>query len=127
MARILLVEDDPLVRETLQRALAAAGHDLQVAVDGREALTLLEQSAYDLLITDIIMPDTDGIETIIHARRTHPAMPLIAISGGGRVGASDFLGAARKLGASATLAKPFRPTQLLEIVDRLLAGPAAPL
>lgn len=119
MARLLLVDDDPLVRETLDIALKRAGHEVSTASNGREALVLLGGDRFDAMIVDIFMAEFDGIETIIEARRRKQSVPMIAISGGGRTTGGDFLAMAQTLGADAILAKPFLPRQLVELVARL--------
>lgn len=124
MARLLLIDDDSLVRQTLQLALARAGHAVFAAENGREGLAVLDREAVDLVITDIIMPEGEGIETILEIRRRAPAIPIIAISGGGRTGHLDFLGIAQMFGATSVLAKPFTPAVLIASVERCLAADA---
>ena len=115
MARLLIVEDDRLLRETISHTLEAAGHEVRAAPDGVQALKLYRQRPADLIVTDIIMPNQDGIETIRALRRLDPAVPIIAISGA--VAAFDVLGAAAKLGATRTLRKPIRRAALLAAVE----------
>jgi DNA-binding response OmpR family regulator len=117
MARILLVDDDAIVRETIQYVLLAEPHDVAVAQDGRTALDLFRQSFFDLVITDIIMPEKDGIEIIREMREMRGTIRILAISGGGRIGNTDFLRIAEKLGADAVVAKPFDPDDLIERID----------
>lgn len=121
MARILIIDDEDELRSMLRRMLEQAGHEVTEAVNGAEGIELYERDRPDLIITDIIMPEKEGVETIIALRRADPNLPIIAISGGGRLEATDFLTMARKLGARRTLAKPFRRDQLLEAVDECLA------
>ncbi|MCH8036471.1 MAG: response regulator [Proteobacteria bacterium] len=121
MARILIIDDEDELRSMLRRMLEQAGHEVTEAVNGAEGIELYERDRPDLIITDIIMPEKEGVETIIALRRADPDLPIIAISGGGRLEATDFLTMARKLGARRTLAKPFRRDQLLEAVDECLA------
>ena len=125
MARILLVDDDAAVRQTLLTGLRAAGHDVVDVADGLKALAAMKQGAFDLVVTDIVMPNADGIETILKLRRLQPDLPLIAMSGGGRAGDGEYLGIATKFGAVATLAKPFSPRRLVELVASVLAGARA--
>ncbi len=89
--------------------------------NGAIGIEIYERDAPDLIITDIIMPEKEGVETIIALSRADPALPIIAISGGGRLDATDFLTMAKKLGARHTLTKPFRRDQLLEAVSECLA------
>lgn len=125
MAKILLVEDDNLVREFLIKVLRAAGHDVVASAEGNKALAVLDQGQIDLVITDILMPDRDGIETIREIRRLAPTLPVIAISGGGREQWSDVLRIASTFGATETIAKPFAPRDLLASVERLIAARVA--
>ena len=122
MARILLADDDPLVRETLRHALESSGHDVVEASNGTKALAAFEAHVIDLVITDIVMPETEGIETIIELRRRRPDLKIIAISGGSGVNDVDYLGLARKFGAREVLSKPFRKSQILAAVDGALAS-----
>jgi DNA-binding response OmpR family regulator len=121
LATILVIDDDQNVRVTLRRILASAGHDVHEAGDGDSGLALCSEIAPALVITDILMPEKEGIETIRELKRAHPSVRIIAISGGGRSGIMDFLDMARQLGADDALQKPFRRAELLAVVDRLLA------
>lgn len=125
MSKILVIDDDPLVRNTIGRILRRQGHEPVMAADGRQGLDLFRREQPELIITDIIMPDIEGIETIRAICRLRPGARIIAISGGGRLGNMDFLALAGKLGACETLAKPFTPAALLERIARCL-GVAAP-
>jgi YesN/AraC family two-component response regulator len=125
MANILIIDDEELVRLTLQQILEEAGHVVREAADGAEGIRLYQESPADLVVTDIIMPDTEGIETIIQLRKHDPAVNIIAISGGGRVRNLDFLDVAEKFGAARVLAKPFEEEELLEAVDECLGQTAA--
>ncbi len=121
MARILIIDDEDELRILLRQMLEHAGHDVTEAVNGAEGIELYERDLHELIITDIIMPEKEGVETIIALRRTDPELPIIAISGGGRLDATDFLTMAKKLGARHTLTKPFRRDQLLDAVSECLA------
>lgn len=125
MARILLIDDDELIRITLSRSLTDAGHLVTLAGDGAEGLDKFARAPFDLVITDIIMPEREGIETIIKLRQHKERIAVIAISGGGRQGNLDFLKAAREFGADSTLSKPFTGPELLAAVDAALSKPAA--
>src|ERR1700686_4301707 len=114
MARILLVDDDPMVRETIRHILVADAHDVAIAPDGKTALELFRKSYFDLVVTDIIMPEKDGIEVIKEMREMRGTARILAISGGGRIGNTDFLKIAEKLGADAVVAKPFDPDDFIE-------------
>jgi len=120
-ANILVIDDDAIVRRTLQEILESEGYQVTCAENGRYGLAAFERRRPDLVITDIIMPDQEGIETIVHLRKVWPEGPIIAISGGGRIGNVDFLQMAERIGADAILAKPFEPEELLSHVARCLA------
>jgi YesN/AraC family two-component response regulator len=119
---ILVVDDEPMVREGLKLALEMEGYAAITASDGNEALKLVERNKPNLIITDIIMPDRDGIEVICSVRKKNPDIKIIAISGGGRISASDHLRAASQLGANAILAKPFTTDQLLNEIRKIFAA-----
>lgn len=120
MARILIVDDEDLVRLTLRQFLERAGHEVFEAGDGNEGLRQIEVCRPELVISDIIMPDREGIETIHKIRQDYPAVKIIAISGGGRIGATDFLEIAARVGADRTLAKPFTRDILIDAVNQCL-------
>lgn len=121
MARILVVEDDPQVRRMLRFTLMRAGHEVAEAANGAEGLRLCDEAAPDLIVTDIIMPEMEGLETIKRLHDQRPALPVIAISGGGQVAPQGYLDLARKLGAREAFTKPVDRDALLEAVNRLLA------
>lgn len=120
MARIVLIDDDEDVRRTLVRMLETAGHEVHEAADGDSGLELSIRVDPQLVITDILMPEKEGIETIMTLKRDHPSLRIIAISGGGRSGGMDFLDIARSLGADEVLQKPFRRAELLDLIKRLI-------
>jgi len=122
MTRILLIDDDEHLRATLTIALKRAGHDVHVAADGEIGLDFLMEHEVDILITDILMPVKEGIETIIEVRKCYPDLKIVAISGGGRSGNVGFLQMAKKLGASEALSKPFAMKALVDCVEELTAG-----
>jgi DNA-binding response OmpR family regulator len=120
MARILLVDDEVGLLGLLETVLQMDGHEVVTAQNGREALAAAADPAIQLVITDLIMPDTEGIETIVTLRKSRPELPIIAMSGGGRGSASDYLEIAEAVGASATLAKPFATHVFLDAVNTAL-------
>ena len=124
MARILVIDDEQMLRRTLRALLERAGHEVVDAEDGNQGLALFNTQRPDLVLTDIIMPNREGVETIGEMRRQAPDLPIIAMSGGGRRGGDLFLTLAERLGASATLTKPIRQAVLLAAVDACLK-PAA--
>ncbi len=120
MSRILIVEDDTNLRMILQNIVVQAGYSVLTAADGSEALNHIYQDPPQLVITDIIMPETEGIELILSLRKLFPDIPIIAISGGGQLGADYYLDMAREFGADITLAKPFDKQTLLAAIESLL-------
>ncbi len=123
MAKILLVDDDEQFRRMLQRTLERAGHSVVPASNGQEALDLFESAAPDLVLTDLIMPEREGLETILALRKRWNFSRIIAMSGGGRGAAEDYLLAARQLGVGSTLAKPFATGDLLNALNTALSAP----
>ena len=116
---ILLVDDDADLRSLLERVLLRAGLVVHSAGDGRQAIKLLARETFDLVVTDIIMPDVEGIELILKIRRDHPKLPIIAMSAGGRLKADGYLKMAQSFGANQILEKPFPIDVLLTEVRRL--------
>ncbi len=120
VTRILLVDDDGFFAKLTAAMLAPA--EVQIAKNGAEGLDLMKRESFDLLITDLLMPEKDGIETILEIRRVNETLPILAISGGGKYGArGELLRMAQRLGATATLQKPFSREQLIAAVDQCLA------
>ena len=124
--RILLVDDDELLRGTLHQILVRAGYDVDDASNGKVAVREYRRQRCDVVITDIVMPDKEGLGTIRELRRVDPNVKIIAISGGGLGKAGDYLGIAQMLGAVRTLAKPFLPETLLAMIAEVLADPDTP-
>lgn len=122
MARVLLVDDNEEVRRAMTRALARMGHEVTPAPDGRAALMTLEGDPHDLVITDINMPEMDGIELIMKVAERWPSVPIIAMSGGGLMPRELLLENASMLGAGTTLTKPVDLQVLSAAVDRALAA-----
>ncbi len=108
------------MRSLFRRTLQRAGYETLEATDGRAGLDLLSRNPVDLLITDLIMPEMEGVELILQLRHSHPHLRIIAISGGGRVAPEGYLEVARACGAAKVLAKPFEIEQLLSCVKELL-------
>jgi DNA-binding response OmpR family regulator len=120
MSKILVIDDDKLIRSMVSQTLIAQGYEVIEAGDGNEGVDLYCSSNPDLVITDIIMPEKEGLETIKEIRDRSPQARILAISGGGRLGTMDFLQIARKLGADRILHKPFDPDELLDMVEDTL-------
>jgi CheY-like chemotaxis protein len=120
MARILVTDDEPCFLRILDRVLSDAGHQVVLAGTGREAQRQLDcEGDFDLLLTDIFMPEGDGLELIQSVRRSYPALPVIAMSGGGLNGKLDYLSYAHHFGADALLRKPFSMGKLTAEIGRL--------
>ncbi len=122
MAHILVVDDEAEVRHLIQDLLAREGHELIFAENGRQALERARDRSLDLVITDLIMPEMEGLETIRGLKREHKNLKIIAISGGGRTDPNDYLRTARVFGACKTLQKPFMIAEFLGTVKDVLAS-----
>jgi len=120
MARILVIDDDRAVRLTIQMFLERAGHEVICASDGEQGLRAFASDSPQLIITDIIMPNKEGTEMIMQIRAQDATIPIIAMSGGGRLGNADFLKMAARFGANEVLAKPFERQNLTAAVSRRL-------
>lgn len=121
--RILLVDDDDGLRKPLALFLSVCGYEVEMAEEGYSALALFRQQPFDLVLLDLIMPEKEGLETLVELRRLQPDVKVIAISGGGRIEADDYLQMAEQLGAVATMAKPFWQIDILHLVTRVLGMP----
>ncbi len=121
MARILVIDDDAAVLATVRRILERAGHEVRSAGDGAAGMRLFEESPADLVVTDLYMPEKEGIETIQELRELYPDVRILAVSGGGVGGAGGSLEDARLFGADETLEKPFSADALRKAVERVLA------
>lgn len=123
MSVVLIIDDDEAMRDVLRQTLERAGFDVELAADGAQGIASFRRRRADVVITDIIMPEREGIETMIEIKELDPDAKVIAISGGGRTGAIDFLTLASKLGAERSFAKPLDRRALVAAV-RELAGAA---
>ena len=122
MSRILVIDDDPQVCRLLVTVLEQAGHEVRCIADGKRGLEHLAAWPASVVITDMLMPGTDGIEIIMAIARDHPDVRIIAISGGND-SASDVLGDALLLGAHQVIEKPFGPRRLLDVIGKALGSP----
>jgi DNA-binding response OmpR family regulator len=120
MPKILLIDDDDQLRTMLKLVLTSSGYEVSEACNGNEASRIYQQQYPDLVITDLLMPDKEGLELIMELRRNNKDIKIIAMSGGGRGGAVNYLEAAGKLGAQQTLAKPFSRQELLRAVRAVM-------
>jgi len=124
VASILIIDDNQQVGTLMCRQLERSGHRVELAQDGAEGLRCFVSSSFDLIITDIVMPENDGLGAIRQIQAHSPGTKIIAVSGGGhRIGATDCLSLARHLGARRTLEKPFDTRELVATVEQVLAEP----
>lgn len=123
MAGVLLIDDDESFRTMIRMALEYNGHALREASDGKQGLRLFRQTPADLVITDIFMPEQEGLETIMTLRRENLDVPIIAVSGGGRFGKKNYLDMAESLGTDKALEKPLCIRSFLFWIQELLDGP----
>jgi CheY-like chemotaxis protein len=121
MVRILIIDDDADFRALLRRVLVRAGYEVVEARDGREGMQCYRTAPTDIVLTDILMPEQEGLETIRALRQEFPAAKIIAFSGGGRLGGLDVLGIAKQFGAFHTLTKPSSWEAFAEVVHAVQA------
>ncbi len=123
MARILVIDDNQDMRELVQVILETAGYQVDLASDGVTGIAAQRKAPFDLVITDIFMPEQDGIETIVQLLAEFPNLQVIALSGGGHLNRSlGYLRTAMEIGAHAILSKPFEREHLLGAVRDLLSS-----
>ena len=120
---ILIVDDEPGIRELLTMILEAAGHSVVVAEDGMEAPKVMASRAIDVVITDLLMPERDGLEFITEVRKKYPAVKIIAMSGGGRIARDSYLRIAKNFGAHLLLEKPFNQSSVIAAVESVQGMP----
>ena len=120
MAKIVVIDDDPEILILISAILKRDGHSVVLLDNGKKGIDYLRNKSCDILITDIFMPEMEGLETVKHALAIYPTMPVIGMSGGGSRGEMQFLGFAHRFGAAAVLEKPFLPRDLLDLVTELL-------
>ncbi|MGV1098191.1 response regulator [Thiovibrio sp. JS02] len=120
MKRILVIDDEPGIRNLLKEMLEISGYEVLVAANGNEGVAQFKTFHPDLIITDMVMPEKNGIEAIMDLKKINPAVKIIAISGGGHIAAEKYLMLASALNVERTLAKPFEPDQILSEIHDLL-------
>ncbi len=120
MGMILIIDDDDQIRRMLRKTLEHAGYKVMDAPNGKEGIRIYRENPADLIITDIIMPEKEGLETIMDLRREFPEVKIIAISGGGHIGPETYMEMAEKVGAQRTLSKPLEREKLLSTIKELL-------
>jgi two-component system, cell cycle response regulator CpdR len=126
MPGVLIVEDDKELREMLKMSLLRSGFTVLEAENGKEAITHFKPSLTDLVVTDLIMPEEDGLKVVIKLRELKPSIKIIAISGGGKVGPGSYLNLAKALGADAIYSKPFSINDLTTKIEQLLENEQQP-
>ncbi len=119
--KILIIDDEELMRLMLVELLKAHGYDATGASDGVKGLEILKNQYFDLVITDLVMPDKEGVETIKDIQSLYPKIKIIAMSGGGRLNGVDYLELASALGADKTFHKPFDRKELIKEINNLLS------
>lgn len=128
MARILLIDDDELVVSAIAAQLEAHGHAVEIARNGRQGIEIFAKGGHDIVVTDILMPEMDGLEALRALRAEHPDVPIIAMTGGGSrsfrgaPGSIDYAEMAERLGATDSIRKPFTARDLLGLIERALDG-----
>ena len=120
MAKILVLDDELSILLMLKKMLEKAGHEVDIALNGREGMELFEKNKPDLLISDIIMPEKEGLETIFQLKKKYPELKIIAISGGGRIGPEGYLPSAKFFGANLIFQKPLIQKEFMHAVSLLL-------
>jgi CheY-like chemotaxis protein len=120
MPGVLIVEDDKELREMLKMSLLRRSYSVLEAENGKDAITHFKPALTDLVVTDLIMPEEDGLKVVIKLRELKPSIKIIAISGGGKVGPGSYLNLAKALGADAIYSKPFSINELIAKIEQLL-------
>jgi CheY-like chemotaxis protein len=122
MSGVLIVEDDKELREMISISLARRKHTVIEAINGKEAIIHFKPSITDLVVTDLIMPEEDGLKVIMKLKELKPSLKIIAISGGGKAGPGSYLNLAKALGADAIYSKPFSINELISKIEELLTS-----
>ncbi len=122
MAKILVIEDNEDILSFYKRMLEMAGHEVVGALNGNEGTRLFREDPADVVITDMVMPEKDGMETIMELRKDFPGVKIIAVSGGGAIGPYCYLMTAQRLGANRILTKPVDMSELMKAVGDVVAG-----
>lgn len=122
MAKLLLIDDEPMLRAALRCALELHGHVVTEAGDGKEGLLRFNPSVHEAIITDIVMPETEGLGLLMEVRKRCPATKVIVMSGGGTFKVGNYLQTAKLLGADAVLSKPFSCDEMVASLNAVLTG-----
>jgi DNA-binding NtrC family response regulator len=124
MIRVLVVDDDDAFRQTVCDLLANGDFEILSAESGAKSFAVLRNQPVDIVLTDIVMPDEDGLEIVRKINKMNPAPKIVAMSGGGRIAATDYLKMAKLMGASATIPKPFKQQQLVDLLQQVFSSPS---
>jgi YesN/AraC family two-component response regulator len=122
MGKILIIDDEPYILLMLKKMIEKIGYDVELASNGREGMDIFRNNGVDMVITDIIMPDKEGLEIILEMKQAQPDLKIIAISGGGRISPESYLECAMHFGASRVFQKPFKQKELVSAVKILMAS-----
>jgi len=120
MAHILIIDDESQIRLMLRKLLESKGYTVSEASNGAEGIKQYHEHPVDLILTDLIMPEKEGLETIMHLKKENPNIKIIAMSGGGKMTPGEYLPLAEKFGAIQTFEKPIRREELLNAIENLL-------
>lgn len=124
MIRVLVVDDDEAFRQTVCDLLLDGDFEILSAGSGAQSFAVLRNQSVDIVLTDIVMPDEDGLEIVRKIKKMNPAPKIVAMSGGGRIAAMDYLEIARLMGASATIKKPFKQQELVDLLQQVFSSPS---
>ena len=120
MSRVLVIDDEPYILLMLKKLFEKEGFDVDIAINGDEGIKIFSKYPADVIITDIVMPEKEGLETIREFKQTNPALKIIAISGEGRIDSKEYLDSARLFGAAKVFRKPFKQREMVNAVNELL-------
>ncbi len=120
MSRVLVIDDEPYILLMLKKLFEKEGFDVDIAINGDEGIKIFSKYPADVIITDIVMPEKEGLETIREFKQTNPDLKIIAISGGGRIDSKEYLDSARLFGAAKVFRKPFKQREMVNAVNELL-------
>jgi DNA-binding response OmpR family regulator len=120
MARILIIDDEAMIRDLLVNILEREGYETVTASGGKDGIKIHQENPADLIITDLLMPEKDGLETIMELRRDFKDVKIIAMSGGGKIDPETYLQIAKTMGAIEIITKPFDLRELLKTIQELL-------
>ena len=120
MSRVLVIDDEPYILLMLKKMFEKEGFEVDIAINGDEGVRMFSKYPADIVITDIVMPEKEGLETIREFKQSNPDLKIIAISGGGRIDSKEYLDSARLFGAARIFRKPFKQREMVNAVHELL-------